>query len=69
MSKVGITITPIVDHERYDVNGKEVYKDGNGNWIDKSDMSAVENRAFRTYEKQVINNPKFKKHTKATYKG
>jgi hypothetical protein len=66
---MSITITPITDHENYDVNGKEVYKDTNGNWINKGDLSDAENRAFRTYKKQVIENPRFKTHTKATYKG
>jgi hypothetical protein len=66
---MSVTIVPITDHESYDVNGKEVYKDSNGNWIDKQDLSDAENRAFRTYKKQVIENQRFKKHTKATYKG
>jgi phage terminase large subunit len=66
---MSITIKPITDHENYDVNGKEVYKDTNGNWINKGDLSDAENRAFRTYKKQVIENTRFKKHTKATYKG
>ena len=65
---MSIIITPIQDHEIYEVNGKEVYKDTNGNWINKGDLSEAENRAFRTYKRQVIDNPRFKKHTKATYK-
>jgi hypothetical protein len=66
---MSVTIVPITDHESYDVNGKEVYKDSNGNWMDKQNLSDAENRAFRTYKRQVIDNPRFKKHTKATYKG
>jgi hypothetical protein len=66
---MSVTIIPVTDHESYEVNGKEVYKDANGNWIDKQDLSDAENRAFRTYKRQVIENPRFKKHTKATYKG
>jgi hypothetical protein len=65
---MSIIITSIIDHEIYEVNGKEVYKDTNGNWINKGDLSEAENRAFRTYKRQVIDNPRFKKHTKATYK-
>jgi hypothetical protein len=66
---MSVTIVPITDHETYSINGKEVYKYSNGNWIDKQNLSDAENRAFRTYKKQVIENPIFKKHTKATYKG
>jgi hypothetical protein len=65
---MSIIIKPIQDHETYEVNGKEVYKDTNGNWINKGDLSEAENRAFRTYKRQVIDNPRFIKHTKASYK-
>lgn len=64
-----ITIIPITDHERYTVNGHEVYKDQFDNWTCKADLSDKELRAFKRYEKLVIDNKAFKKHTKATYKG
>jgi hypothetical protein len=67
--KTGITITPITDHESYNVNGHTVYKDHNNNWISGTEMTDAELRAFRRYEKLVINNKAFKKHTKATYNG
>jgi hypothetical protein len=65
---MSIIIKPIQDHEIYEINGKEVFKDTNGNWIQNRILSDAENRAFRTYKKQVIDNPRFKRHTKATYK-
>ena len=66
--KMNVTIQPIVDHETYEVNGHLVYKDTHGNWACKVDLADVELRMFRRYEKLVINNTAFKRHTKATYK-
>ena len=63
-----ITITPIIDHEQYNLNGHVVYKDTQNDWVCKADLSTKELAAFKRYEKLVINNPNFKKHTKATYK-
>ena len=65
---MSVTIRPITDHETYEVNGNLVYKDTLGNWTCKIDLSDIELRMFRRYEKLVINNPAFKRHTKATYK-
>lgn len=31
------------------VNGKEVYKDQNDNWIAREELTAVEYKAFRQY--------------------
>lgn len=66
---MSILIKPITDHEMYDVNGKEIYKDGNGNWIAQDELTQQERNAFSNYRKAVIDNPAFKKHGKATYKG
>lgn len=66
--KTEITITPITDHKSYDVRGHFVFKDINGNWVSRTSMSDMEIRAFRRYQKTVIDNPRFKKHTKATFK-
>ena len=66
---MSITIKPVVDHETYEVNGHLVYKDSLGNWSCKVDLSTKEHQAFRNYEKLIINNTRFKKHTKATFKG
>jgi hypothetical protein len=63
-----ITIIPLTDHESYNVNGHTVYKDSTEQWISRTDMSDMELRAFRRYKTAVIDNPRFKTHTKATYK-
>ncbi|MBP4139982.1 hypothetical protein [Flavobacterium geliluteum] len=65
---MNITILPLEDHKRYNVNGHTVYKDQNGRWESKTGMSTMEWNAFRNYENTVINNPRFKKHTKSTFK-
>ena len=44
-----------------------VYKDSNGNWIARQELTTQENNAFSNYRKSVIENTAFKKHTKATY--
>lgn len=66
---MNVEIKPIQDNEQYEVNGHLVFKDSLGNWSCKHDLSEKELRAFKKYEKVVINNPRFKTHTKATYKG
>lgn len=64
---MSVTIIPITDHESYSVNKKEVYKDSNGNWIARQELTTLESNAFSNYKKSVIENAAFKKHTKATY--
>ncbi len=64
---MSVTIQPKTDHESYLVNNKEVYKDSNGNWIARQELTTQENNAFSNYRKSVIENAAFKKHTKATY--
>ena len=66
---MSIVINPISDHELYEVNGKEIYKDSNGNWIAREEITQQERNAFQNYRKAVIDNKNFKKHTKAEYKG
>lgn len=63
-----IMIIPVEDHQSYSVNGHAVYKNHNKHWVSATDMTTKEWSAFRQYEKSVINNPRFKQHTKATYK-
>lgn len=65
---MSVKIIPVVDHESYNVNGKEVYKDSNGNWIQRQELSTQETMAFNNYKKAVIENKDFKKHTKAEFK-
>ena len=66
---MSIVINPISDHELYEVNGKEIYKDSNGNWIAREEFTQQERNTFQNYRKAVIDNKNFKKHTKAEYKG
>lgn len=66
---MNVKITPITDHESYEVNHHTVFKDGLGNWNCKNNLSNKELYAFNQYESIVIKNPRFKKHTKAIYKG
>ena len=63
-----ITIIPHEDNQQYSVNGHTVYKDSNEVYISRTEMSGAESTAFRRYKQLVIDNPAFKKHTKATYK-
>lgn len=66
---MSVKIIPITDHEAYNVNGKEVYKDSNGNWIHRHEFTTQETMAFNNYKKAVIESGAFKTHTKAEYKG
>lgn len=63
-----ITIKPIVELESYDVNGKEVYKDTNGRWIARQELTTNEAKAFKEHRRNVIDKPEAKRHPKATYK-
>lgn len=65
---MSVQILPITDHERYEINGKEIYKDGQNNWIAREELTQQERNAFFNYKKAVIENKNFKKHTKATFK-
>jgi hypothetical protein len=65
---MSVEIKPVIDHEQYEVNGHLILKDATNNWTCQDPLSPKEIRAFRNYEKLIINNLKFKKHTKATYK-
>lgn len=63
-----IVITPIKDHELYEVNGKRVSIDRTGTASSKQELTSAEKNAFQNYKKAVIMNPAFKKHTRAEYK-
>lgn len=65
---MSIAIIPITYHEIYQVNNKEVYKDGQNNWIAREELTQQERNAFFNYKKAVIENKNFKKHTKAIIK-
>ncbi|MGR3790063.1 hypothetical protein ACUXZJ_11385 [Flavobacterium sp. TN-1] len=65
---MSIVIEPKTDHESYLVNGKEVYKNSYNSWIASTELTCQERKAFEIYKQKVIDNPAFKKHTKATFK-
>jgi len=65
---MSIKIIPVVDHESYNVNGKEIYKDSNNNYVARQELTTQETMAFGNYRKAVIENKNFKKHTKAEFK-
>jgi hypothetical protein len=65
---MSVQIIPITDHEEYSVNGHLVYKNHLNNWTCKQELTSNEMSAFKNYERLVINNKAFKRHTKATYK-
>jgi len=64
---MSVRIIPITDHELYEVNGKQIYKDSNGNWLQRQEFTTQELNAFNNYKKAVIESGHFKTHTKATY--
>lgn len=66
---MSVNIKPITDHKSYEINGRLISKDLHGNWIYQANLSIKELLAFAQYESIVIQNPRFKKHTTATYKG
>lgn len=66
---MGVKIRPITDHECYEINGRAISKDDHGNWESQFDLTSKELDAFNQYENLVIKNPRFKKHTRAVYKG
>lgn len=66
---MSVKIRPIIDHKCYEVNGNAVFKDENGYWKNKDNLSFQEILAFVQYQITVISNPRFKKHTQAIYMG
>ncbi|MEN2416387.1 hypothetical protein [Flavobacterium mesophilum] len=66
---MSVRIKPITDHKSYEINGQTISKTEEGSWIYKDNLSLKELCAFIQYENMVIKNPRFTKHTKATYEG
>ena len=62
-----IRIEPITDHERYRINGKEVYKDASDNWIATQELTQQEQHDFANYKTSIIDNKAVKRHTKANF--
>lgn len=57
-----ITIKPIEKGERYEVNGKTVYIDSNGNWIATEELTVNEGKAFNNYKNAIVDNESLKSH-------
>lgn len=68
LKPMSVLIQPIKEHELYEVNGKEIYKDHNGNWVAREEFTHHERNAFHNYKKAIIGNKNLKKHTRSTYK-
>ncbi len=66
---MSVRIKPITDHKSYEINGHTISKDLQGNWIYKGKLSRKELYVFAKYTILVIQNPRFKTHTQAIYKG
>ncbi|MGE4345907.1 MAG: hypothetical protein AB7D46_00690 [Flavobacteriaceae bacterium] len=64
---MSIRIKPIEKGEKYEVNGKLVYLDSNGNWIASQELSTNEGKAFNNYRNAVIENNELKSHPEAEY--
>lgn len=65
---MSIIIQPIDKGEKYEVNGKVVYLDSNGNWIATQELTANEGKAFNNYRNAVIENINLVSHPEAEYK-
>lgn len=65
--EVRVIIECVETHEVYTVNGKEVYKDSEGNFIAREELNPSEYRGFSRYRNNVISNRSFRVHTQAIY--
>jgi len=68
---MNVEIKPVIDHEQYEVNGHTIVCISDSTWIVPNpfiSLSQAEKKAFGLYRDLVINNPRFKKHPKSTYK-
>lgn len=64
---MSIQIIPIEKGVSYYVNGKEVFKDSNNEWLCREELTMDERKAFINYKTLIIES-QIKKHTKATYR-
>ncbi|MDA6068023.1 hypothetical protein NJT12_00200 [Flavobacterium sp. AC] len=66
-----VTIIPIEDHNKYSINGHIIVCVTDSTWIVPNffaSLSDTEKRAFEVYKHLIIDNPRFKKHPKSTFK-
>ena len=56
---MSVQIREIRKGEEYEVNGKNVYKDSNENWIAREELTEEEFVTFRRHKKIVEDNQRF----------
>lgn len=66
-----IIIEPVEDHSKYKINGKIIVQVSDLNWIAPNPFDSIsekEKHAFNLYKNLIIDNPRFKRHPRSTYK-
>lgn len=56
---MAVQIRELRKGEEYEVNGKNVYKDSNNNWIAREELTEEEFVAFRRHKKHVEDNQRY----------
>lgn len=56
---MAVEIREIRKGEEYEVNGKNVYKDSNENWIAREELTEEEFVTFRRHKKHIEDNQRF----------
>lgn len=56
---MSVQIREIRKGEEYEVNGKNVYKDSNENWIAREELTEEEFVTFRRHKKHIEDNQRF----------
>ena len=56
---MAVQIREIRKGEEYEVNGKNVYKDSNENWITREELTEEEFVTFRRHKKHIEDNQRF----------
>ena len=56
---MSVQIREIRKGEEYEVNGKNVYKDSNENWVAREELTEEEFVTFRRHKKHVEDNQRF----------
>ena len=56
---MAVEIIEVVKGEEYTVNGKNVYKDSNNNWVSLEELTEAEYVAFRRHKKIKDDNHRY----------
>ena len=51
---MSVEIKCITEKEIYSINGKEIYKDANNNWVCREELTSAELKEFSSYKAKVI---------------